>query len=148
MKPWVIYAPLAQSLDGRQLVAGQIIESRRCRSAPIVPEYLAVLEVSDFKPDYDETHVVIDGALAPVGPAEIARRDPGRQVRGLRLERTRLLDETAWTQAADAPLTAACSAAYRDWRVRLHRWLVDYPDGQTPLPAPPGLVFLPLDQQV
>lgn len=67
---------------------------------------------------------------------------------GPRHQRNALLRDSAWTQQVDAPLTPACIEAYRAWRVCLHRWLVDHPDGQTPLPEAPTLDYLALDQQV
>lgn len=79
--------------------------------------------------------------LPPSLPAE------SPEVTCMKAERISMLNQTAWTQAEDAPLTQACKEAYRAWRVSLHRWLMDYPDGLTPLPDEPEIEYLPLDDQ-
>lgn len=66
----------------------------------------------------------------------------------MRAERTSILNQSAWTQTPDAPITEACKEAFRAWRVCLHRWLQDYPDGLTPLPDPPEIEYLPLEDQI
>lgn len=70
--------------------------------------------------------------------------DPVQIQRG---ERNSLLNASAWTQMADAPLTAACKEAWRLYRVTLNRHLFDYPDGLTALPVEPALDYLPLEDQ-
>lgn len=80
--------------------------------------------------------------LPPAIPAE------SPEVTSMKAERISMLNQSAWTQTADAPLTEACREAYRAWRVCLHRWLLDYPDGSTPLPPEPDLEYLPLTDQV
>lgn len=79
-------------------------------------------------------------------PTELPAEPP--EATNMRAERTSMLNQSGWTQAEDAPLTPACKEAYRAWRVCLHRWLVDYPDGLTPLPEPPEIEYLPLADQV
>lgn len=73
--------------------------------------------------------------------------DPAVAVGTLRTDRDLALGDTLWTVQADSPLTDDCKAEFAAWRVSLHRWLVDYPDGLTPLPPRPALAFRPLDQQ-
>lgn len=101
------------------------------------------LEVDEGTPDSGLV-VTAQGVEAVVssGPVE------SDAVRIMRAERTSMLNHSAWTQAADAPLTDACREAFRQWRVSLHRWLVDHPDGLTPLPAPPPIDYRPLAEQV
>lgn len=87
--------------------------------------------------------------ITPTGWEPLVK-EPGESetVIQMRGERTSILNQTSWTVALDSPLTEECKEAYRTWRVLLHRWLVDYPDGLTPLPEAPALVFTSLEEQV
>jgi hypothetical protein len=130
---------------------GRIHECRRFGhqvEPPAIAGGWAWLAVDQFAADYDRTHQVVDGILTLRDSAVLAAEAAAEQILDLKRRRNMALADSAWTQAADAPLSLACIAAYRDWRVQLHRWLVDHPDGQTPLPEAPPLTFLSLDQQV
>ena len=130
---------------------GRIHECRRFGfeiPAPALEAGWGWLPVDQFAADYDRTHQVVDGILTPRDSEVLTAEAAAEQVLDLKRRRNMALDASAWTQAVDAPLSPACIATYRDWRVQLHRWLVDHPDGQTPLPEAPPLIFLALGQQV